>query len=539
MKENESRVEERKITRTVDVPEEYEDCEFIVESASDENGWFNQYKNQRKTADNKDDYDHSVGDDEEDFDDSYDSYDEDSDELEENSEEMEDSNESEESSEDVEDSNESEEPAESEESEEYDEEDDNDKLPIWFWLTGAVVVILAVFGIGRFIYQNFESSKISGSVLISATDVTKYVVQKETETEVATETEIETETETEIETEPEYENTPIEAKVFLGIIARRGLGLTETKKEIAEASTAASNQKPPIKKPAATTVVQQPQSPLPKPLPQQPPKNETPPQPSTEPPKEDPPKEEPPKEEPKKKDVKVVIANKSSIYGEKLEDLDFSVTGVKKEEIKPYLTLTKEQGNNVGNYPITGTCSSSKWNVTIVPATYTITQRSLTVKIDDKQSMEGEALQQLSFTITFGNIVNGDTVISLSTNADPSVIGECPISGQPINSNYSIQIEEGTYRVKAAPHIPKDDEEEVGPGSGDNPPGPSDPKEEVEPDKPTPSDPKDAEEGNSSDDTSSGPSDSDEEVNPYNPTPSAPKDIEENLELVTTNKFTN
>lgn len=211
------------------------------------------------------------------------------------------------------------------------------------------------------------------------------------------------------------------------------------------------------------------------------------------------------------KDITIQIESKTSTYGDSIVGLDFSIAGgdVTKAEIAPYITLSKEGDNNVGNHRITGTCSDTgKYNVTFIEGTYTINPRSISVKADDKQTYEGDPLADLTYTLTSGSIVNGDDVISLSSNATPSAVGEHLIVVECKNSNYVLQSENGTYRVKAKPQPPKDDEEEVG---GETPSGPSDDEESVEPNNPTPSAPKESEETVLIDEG--------EEVQPSAPTP--------------------
>ncbi len=198
--------------------------------------------------------------------------------------------------------------------------------------------------------------------------------------------------------------------------------------------------------------------------------------------------------------VTIKIESKTSIYGDSIVELDFSISSgdVTKVQIAPYITLTKEGDNNVGSHKITGSCSDPKYNVTFIEGEYTITQRSISVKADDKLTYEGEPLAELTYMLTSGSIVEGDTVISLSTTATPTSIGEYPITIGILNSNYVIQSEEGKYRVKAKPQPPKDEEVEIGgddssssPSESEEGEGPKDEEEEAKPTHPTPSQPED------------------------------------------------
>ncbi len=225
------------------------------------------------------------------------------------------------------------------------------------------------------------------------------------------------------------------------------------------------------------------------------------------------------KERPRKKAI-VQILHCSSVYGEPISDYkQFTISGdITMEEMIQFLSITKEDGSNVGDYPLNGTCSNPEWDVTVLGATYTITSRPLSVKAEDVLIYQGEAIpNELPYTITSGSIVAGDSPISVTTQADPNNIGEYPIVVIPKNSNYDIQVENAILRVKAKPQPPKDEEEEVeGDKSSSSPSeteeGPK--EEEVKPSQPTPSSPVD------------GPSDAEEDVEPNKPTPSAPKESE-------------
>ncbi len=202
------------------------------------------------------------------------------------------------------------------------------------------------------------------------------------------------------------------------------------------------------------------------------------------------------KERPRKKATVQILAC-SSVYGEPLSDYkQFTISGdITKDEMIQFLSITKEYGSNVGEYPLNGTCSNPEWDVTVLGATYTITSRPLSVKAEDVLIYQGEAIpNELLYTITSGSIVAGDSPISVTTQADPNNIGEYPIVVTPNNSNYDIHVENAILRVKAKPQPPKDDEEEVeGDTSSSSPSeseeGPKDEEEEVKPSQPTPSAP--------------------------------------------------
>ena len=76
---------------------------------------------------------------------------------------------------------------------------------------------------------------------------------------------------------------------------------------------------------------------------------------------------------------------------------------------------------------------------------FSVTPRKITVTIDEKSSVYGEAIAELTASVTKGNIVNDDTdVYSLTTAATSSnAVGGYDITGKIENSNYYITFDGG------------------------------------------------------------------------------------------------
>ncbi|MBQ8433255.1 MAG: hypothetical protein IJX23_00405, partial [Clostridia bacterium] len=82
--------------------------------------------------------------------------------------------------------------------------------------------------------------------------------------------------------------------------------------------------------------------------------------------------------------------------------------------------------------------------------TLSIKARPITVTIDDKQSIYGDAVVALTSQVTSDlGIVDGDTnVYTLSCNVNSSsVVGDYTITGTSNNANYNITFEDGNYTV--------------------------------------------------------------------------------------------
>ncbi|MBQ9531398.1 MAG: hypothetical protein IJR70_04945 [Eubacterium sp.] len=80
-----------------------------------------------------------------------------------------------------------------------------------------------------------------------------------------------------------------------------------------------------------------------------------------------------------------------------------------------------------------------------------VSKRPITVTADDKSSYQGNALKQLTYTVS-GGIVDGDDLgLTLNTNANSDVTGTYTITVNATNPNYDITLVDGTYTVSAAP----------------------------------------------------------------------------------------
>ena len=146
--------------------------------------------------------------------------------------------------------------------------------------------------------------------------------------------------------------------------------------------------------------------------------------------------------------VTVTIDDKTSVYGEDIVELTSQVTeGTVVEGDDLGVNLTKLEGNNVGEYDITGTASNTNYNVTFVNGTYTITEREVTITIDDKTSVYGEDIVELTSQVTEGNIVNNDELGIDLTKAEGNNVGEYEITGTASNTNYNVTFVNGTYTI--------------------------------------------------------------------------------------------
>lgn len=167
-----------------------------------------------------------------------------------------------------------------------------------------------------------------------------------------------------------------------------------------------------------------------------------------------------------------MIANdKTMTYGGTIPTLDAKYEGLKNNEAQPVwntepkYSTTATSASKVGTYPITISDADAKnYQLTVNGGTMTVEKAELTVKVDDKSRIYGDANPE--FTLTYTGLKNGETVPeweklpTVETTADVnSNVGTYPISVKDaVAVNYNITAKGGTLTInKAALQItPKD-----------------------------------------------------------------------------------
>lgn len=165
-----------------------------------------------------------------------------------------------------------------------------------------------------------------------------------------------------------------------------------------------------------------------------------------------------------KRPLKVTIDNATSVYGDPIATLTCKGDNlVNSDDIYDIVSLstTAKATSNVGSYNIEGVQLTSgvanNYEVTFANnGTYTITKRPITVKIDDKSSIYGNAIETLTCsTNPQDNVAINDglnNIVSLSTEASATATcGTYPITGMQLTSgvalNYTVTFANGTYAI--------------------------------------------------------------------------------------------
>ena len=165
-----------------------------------------------------------------------------------------------------------------------------------------------------------------------------------------------------------------------------------------------------------------------------------------------------------KRPVKIVIDNKSSVYGQPLEKLTYKITSdmgepfVKGDKIDGTIVLEGNPTRNVGEYKIYSTMQNKNYEFSVKEGVYTITKRPLTVICHSYTRPLNGTPPTLMHTLSspYGKpLVDGDTFIGrIHIAGDPVITkpGVYPITCtfKYAMSNYDITVVNGTFTVTAS-----------------------------------------------------------------------------------------
>ncbi|MCD7746343.1 MAG: hypothetical protein LUI13_13870 [Lachnospiraceae bacterium] len=156
--------------------------------------------------------------------------------------------------------------------------------------------------------------------------------------------------------------------------------------------------------------------------------------------------------------VTITAADASKTYGEADPAFTVTVTGTATEADRTGLKVSysRAEGENAGTYTITPSYTgNSNYSVEVVPATFTIYKKAVTVTADDKSSIYGSNLEELTFTVPEGALAGDDKGSDLCVNltttaAKGSAVGTYEIIGTSTSGNYEVTVEPAAYTIKKA-----------------------------------------------------------------------------------------
>ncbi|MDD2686784.1 MAG: MBG domain-containing protein [Gallionella sp.] len=138
------------------------------------------------------------------------------------------------------------------------------------------------------------------------------------------------------------------------------------------------------------------------------------------------------------------------VYGGVVPSASYTVSGFVNSEVlgtsdvtgAPTLVITADSTSPVGGgYSVgigTGTLASGNYSITVAGAGFSVTPAPLTVTMDALSKIYGNADPSLTYTITAGALLNGDTLSGTMTRVAGENVGNYAANGGLSNGNYTI-----------------------------------------------------------------------------------------------------
>ena len=144
--------------------------------------------------------------------------------------------------------------------------------------------------------------------------------------------------------------------------------------------------------------------------------------------------------------LRAIVANATSVYGDALANLTFTIEGSFAEgENKDVLNAKLSIGNakNAGTYDIEFSYDNKNYDVTATAATYTITKRAVTLLVQDATSVYGNPDATPTVLVREGTMAEGEDAQSLVsiTRTAGRTVGTYAITATKVeNANYDVTI---------------------------------------------------------------------------------------------------
>jgi hypothetical protein len=140
--------------------------------------------------------------------------------------------------------------------------------------------------------------------------------------------------------------------------------------------------------------------------------------------------------------ITVNATAKTKVYGDANPALTYTYTGTLKSGDSFSGSLSRAAGDSVGTYVIGQGNLSLSGNYTLVfdTALFTVTPRPITVTADGKSKVYNDADPTLTYRISSGNLVNGDTLSGSVTRTAGESVGKYSINQGLLTatSNYTL-----------------------------------------------------------------------------------------------------
>lgn len=163
-----------------------------------------------------------------------------------------------------------------------------------------------------------------------------------------------------------------------------------------------------------------------------------------------------------KKNLSFSLENKTTTYGEEAPTYTYLSSGFIDGENEGTYGFSASGrfnglyniGDSVGDYDIVWVSDQSdfenaltNYSVALNPGSLTVEKRKLSVDIEDKSTVYGDAYAEFTATITQGSVYGSDVAYSLNSPNLDAMVGNFAILGKIENDNYDVTFTDGTYTI--------------------------------------------------------------------------------------------
>ncbi|MDR1075207.1 MAG: filamentous hemagglutinin N-terminal domain-containing protein [Xanthomonadaceae bacterium] len=158
-----------------------------------------------------------------------------------------------------------------------------------------------------------------------------------------------------------------------------------------------------------------------------------------------------------KRNIRITADDLGKLYGEADPELTWTLGGLGLAEgdaLESVLggQLTRAAGENVGRYAIyqgsLNLLDSTNYDIAFIEGTLSITPRAITISADDLSKLYGNADPALSWRVTDGSLVQGDSLAGALTRQTGEDVGQYAIGqGSLANGNYAISFIDGVLTI--------------------------------------------------------------------------------------------
>ena len=140
-----------------------------------------------------------------------------------------------------------------------------------------------------------------------------------------------------------------------------------------------------------------------------------------------------------KKPITITADTKTKVYGETDPSLTYQITTGSLLDGETHLgELSRDIGEDVGSYTISSTLAHPNYEITFIPASLTITKKPITIAADTKTKVYGETDPGLTYQITTGSLLDGETLLGELSRDIGEDVGSYTISSTLAHPNYEI-----------------------------------------------------------------------------------------------------